>query len=167
MRILASIAAVLVLASCSAVNRDLSRLRPSGSGVDAVIAASFERTWLAATMALEGENLAMETADDALGTIRTEFVTAGVNLDEQACLGLSTRDNEWVEAIRYRVRLQLTRESQNTTRVRAYADVQGQVSSQNRNGTRYREGAWHDCTSTGKIERRILDAVQERLADQE
>jgi hypothetical protein len=163
MRISAAVATAFVLVSCSAVHRDLSHLEPSGSAVDAVFAASLERTRLAVSSVLDEENIAVETIDDVLGVIWTEFVAAGVDVDEQACLGLSTGDDEWVEAIRYRLRLEVTREGKTRTRVRAYADVQGKISSQSRDGGRARKGIWHDCTSTGEIERRILDTVQARV----
>ena len=164
-RAAASIAITFFLTSCSSLSRDLSRLEPSGSAVDAVFDATFENVWLAVSDVLRQENLAVETLDEELGMIWTEFVAAVGNTDEQACLGLHTGDNESVEAIRYRLRFEVTGEGGARTRVRAYADVQGKVLTGDGSDARNSEGAWSDCTSTGEIERRLLDTIQARLEE--
>jgi hypothetical protein len=41
-----------------------------------------------------------------------------------------------------------------------YADVQGWIASDGAGGV------WADCTSTGEVERRLLDVIQSRLDEE-
>jgi hypothetical protein len=120
---------------------------------------SLDHTRGAVVAVLRARGVAIDVDDPVLGVIATEFAPVSPALEEMACTGFSTGEGEAVDAIRFRLRIEVAPRGRLLTRVRVYADVQGRVVHAD-TGT----GAWVDCTSAGEIERDFLDAVQDALS---
>lgn len=148
----------VVLAGCSARSRDMARITPTGSAIDAAYDAPRERVWPAVTGVLAAQGVEVTKAVFDLGVIVTDYVYATGD-DDQACTGVSTGEGRWISAVRYRLHLDVVASQPRVTLIRVYADVQVQESSTGG------EGAWIDCSSTGAVERSFLDRVSARLGN--
>jgi hypothetical protein len=127
-------------------------LEPTGSAIDGLFGAPAADARRALTAVLRARRVDIELDDATRGIITTGFAVAPAGVDDMACTG----GGAWVDQVRYRFRIEIASRGRTLTRLRVYADVQGNV--------RHADGgAWVDCTSTGQIERDLLDAIQEAL----
>jgi hypothetical protein len=154
-RIAAVTFSVLFVLSCT------SAPKPDVTDTERPYPASFDRAWRAVTIVLEDHGWPIETANELSGTIATEFATVGVNRDKNAC-PVFVGDNRRINEMRCKLVVHLVSISEFETEIRVNAILEGKVVAMYTSGSE-RFVKWTACSSTGTIEKEILDAVANEL----
>jgi len=150
---------LFVLLSCA------STPKPEITTTDRSYPISFDKAWAAVIETLEEEMWEIDSMDKKAGSITTKFMTMGVNRDEYACPS-TFRRRGWIDELRCKLRVNVEHIADNLTKIRIDGQIQGRKVYMHRSSddiTHEHIEGWVDCTSTGKIEREMLDTIHNRL----
>jgi hypothetical protein len=156
-RTLLTVSFALLFLSCTSAR---SPDKPD-TDTERVYPVSFDRAWRAVGVVLETQGWLIETESEVSGSIATEFVLVGVNRDRNACPAF-VGDNRRIDQVRCKLIVHVRGLSEYETEIKANAILEGRVVLAYTSLSE-RFVKWMPCTSTGTIEKEILDAVEVEL----
>ena len=103
----------------------------------------------------------IETESEVSGSVATEFVLVGVNADRNACSSF-VGDDRYIDQLRCKLVVHVRSLSEQETEIHVNALIEGRVvATHSTMGDRVIK--WTPCSSTGRIEKEILHAVEVEL----
>jgi hypothetical protein len=163
----AALVAFLLLISCTKSSKPEKFLSDRGYQVFfdqsyyVELEMPFADVWATVLVALQDLDWNVDTQTETAGMIMTGTATIGTNRDRYACPewpGSATR----VDEMRCKLAVHVAHENETVTRVRASTDIHGRYVYLTSRGDE-KVGGWWPCTSTGKIESELFDALLSRF----
>ena len=163
----APLVALLLLISCTKSSKPEKFLSDRGYQVFfdqsyyVELEMPFDDVWATVVVALQDIGWNVDAQTEISGMMTTGMATIGTNRDRYACRewpGSRTR----VDEMRCKLAVHVAAENETVTRVRASADIEGRYVYFTTRGDE-KVGGWWPCSSTGKIESELFDALLSRF----